>query len=113
MRPYEAMVIFDADLDEETIRADVARFLETATTEGGEPGAVDHWGRRRMAYEMKRRTEAYYVVLQFRSEPKALDEFNRAVSLSDEVIRHRTVQIPEGQWGKTRPEAPTAAAAES
>ena len=106
MRPYEAMVIFDADLDEETIRADVARFLEVVTSLGGEPGAVDHWGRRRMAYEMKRRTEAHYVVLQFRGEPKALDEFNRAVSLSDDVIRHRTIQIPDGQWGKTRPEAP-------
>ena len=106
MRPYEAMVIFDAELDEETIRADVARFLDTVTGLGGEAGATDHWGRRRMAYEMKRRNEAYYVVLQFRSDTKALDEFNRAVSLSDDVIRHRTIQIPEGQWGRTRPEAP-------
>ena len=106
MRPYEAMVIFDAELDEETIRADVARFLDLVTGLGGTPGAVDHWGRRRMAYEMKRRTEAYYVVLQFRCDTKALDEFNRSVSLSDDVIRHRTILIPEGQWGKTRPEAP-------
>ena len=107
MRPYEAMVIFDADLDEETIRAAVTRFLDLVKNLDGEAGAVDHWGRRRMAYEMKRRTEAYYVVLQFRAEPASLDEFNRTVSLSDSVIRHRTIVIPEGQWGKTRPEAPT------
>ena len=106
MRPYEAMVLFDADLDEETIRSSVARFLDTVTGLGGEAGAVDVWGRRRLAYEMKRRMEAAFVVLQFRSDAPALAEFNRSVSLADEVVRHRTILIPERQWGKTRPEAP-------
>jgi len=64
LRPYEVMIIFDADLEEETIRAAVDRFFQLIQSKGAEPGHIDYWGKRRFAYEINHRTEGYYVVLQ-------------------------------------------------
>ena len=58
------MIILDADLDEETIRANVERWLQSLEARGAERGHVDFWGKRRLAYEVKHRTEGYYVVVQ-------------------------------------------------
>ena len=95
MRPYEVMIIFDADLEEETIRSAVERSLALIESKGAERGQVDWWGKRRLAYEMKHRWEGYYVVLQARAEPAAMDELHRSLSLADEVIRHKVLRIPE------------------
>lgn len=96
MRPYEVMLIFSADLDEETIRSVVERSAEQVRAAGGEVGAVDHWGKRRFAYELQHRREGYYVLLRARAEPAVIREVDRALFLSDEVLRHRVVGMPEG-----------------
>jgi small subunit ribosomal protein S6 len=100
VRPYEAMIIFDADLDEETIRSTVDRSVQLVTTHGAEPGLVDHWGKRRLAYAIKRKLDGYYVVIQFRGEPVAKNELDRTLSLSDEVLRHMVIRLPEHAYGK-------------
>jgi small subunit ribosomal protein S6 len=107
MRPYEVMVIFDADLDEETIRSAVERSLALVESRGAERGPVDWWGKRRFAYEVKHRWEGYYVVLQVRAEPAAMDELHRTLSLSDDVVRHKILRIPDHVYGNLggRPEA--------
>jgi len=99
LRPYEVMIIFDADLEEETIRAAVDRFLQLVQSKGAEPGHVDYWGKRRFAYEINHRTEGYYVVLQAKAEPEAMQELHRVLSLADEVVRHKVLQIPERVYG--------------
>lgn len=99
MRPYEVMIIFDADLEEETIRAAVDRFFQLIQSKGAEPGYVDYWGKRRFAYEISHRTEGYYVVLQARAEPEAMQELHRVLSLADEVLRHKVLRIPERVYG--------------
>jgi len=98
-RPYEVMVIIDADLDEETIRAAVERWLQLIESKGAERGFVDYWGKRRLAYEINRKSEGYYVVIQARSEPQAMEELHRVLSLADEVIRHKVLRIPEKVYG--------------
>src|SRR5947209_15936180 len=100
MRPYEVMIIVDADLDEETIRAAVERWLQLIESKGAERGHVDFWGKRRLAYEVRHKAEGYYVVLQARAEPPAMDELHRVLSLADEVIRHKVLRIPEHVYGK-------------
>ena len=100
VRPYEVMIIFDADLEEETIRAAVDRYVQLLRSRGAEPGAVDYWGKRRFAYELKHRWEGYYVVLQARAEPAAMEELHRVLSLADEVIRHKVLRVPEEVYGK-------------
>src|SRR3954466_12972814 len=109
------MIILDADLEEETIRAAVDRYLEVITAKGAEPGFVDCWGKQRFAYEVKHRWEGYYVVLQAKAEPVAMDELHRSLSLSDDVIRHKILRIPEhvyGQLGGT-PETNSATSTEA
>lgn len=108
MRPYEVVIIFDADLDEETIRSVTDRSVEQITSGGGEPGRVEHWGKRRFAYEMKRRTEGYYVVVEAVCEPETMQQLDRVLSLADEVLRHRVVQVPESVYGKRAPEPASA-----
>ncbi len=90
------MIIIDADLDEETIRANVERWLQSLEARGAERGYVDYWGKRRFAYEVKHSTEGYYVVFQARAEPAAMDELDRVLSLADEVVRHKVLRVPGG-----------------
>ena len=101
MRPYEVMIIFDAELESDAIRAAVDRHVELLKSKGAEIGTVDHWGKRRFAYRLKHRWEGYYVVLQARAEPAATDELGRVLSLADEVLRHKILRIPESVYGKT------------
>ena len=100
MRAYEVMVILDADLDEDAIRAAVGRWLELIESHGAVRGSVDYWGKRRLAYEIRKRTEGYYVVIQARAEPAAMAELGRVLSLADEVIRHKVLRIPESAYGQ-------------
>ena len=99
MRPYEVMVIFDADLEEEAIRSAVDRSRSLLESKGAELGYVDFWGKRRFAYRMKHRWEGYYVVFQAKAEPAAMDELHRTLSLADEVLRHKVLRIPEAVYG--------------
>jgi len=95
MRPYEVMLIFDASLEEETIRAAIDRFAEFIRSRGGNPGRVDRWGKRRFAYELRHRWEGYYVLLEFTAAVELEEELHRMLSLADEVIRHKVVRIPD------------------
>ncbi len=95
MRPYEVMLIFDASLEEETIRAAIDRYAEFIRSRGGNPGRVDRWGRRRFAYELRHRWEGYYVLIQASAEPAVVPELDRVLSLADEVIRHKVIRLPE------------------
>ena len=100
MRPYEVMVIFDAEVEPDAIRAICDRHVDQLKAAGAEIGHVDHWGKRRFAYRLKHRWEGYYVVLQARAEPAPMDELSRALSLADEVLRHKVLRIPEAVYGR-------------
>lgn len=98
-RPYEVMIILDSDLEEETNRASVERWIQLIEARGAERGHVDWWGKRRLAYEINKKTDGYYVVLQARSDPPAMEELHRVLSLADEVLRHKVLRIPEKVYG--------------
>jgi small subunit ribosomal protein S6 len=100
MRPYEVMVIYDAELEESAVRAAVEQSREQLASKGAELGPVDFWGKRRFAYRLKHRWEGYYVVLQAKAEPAAMDELGRTLSLADEVLRHKVLRIPDDVYGK-------------
>lgn len=99
MRPYEVMVILSTDLEEETYRSNVERWLQLIESKGAERGHVDIWGKRRFAYEIGHRWEGYYVVFQARAEPPAMAELGRVLSLADDVIRHKVLRVPESVYG--------------
>jgi small subunit ribosomal protein S6 len=106
MRPYEVMIIFDAGLEEEAIRAVIDRATQTLTSRGGTIVRVDRWGRRRFAYEVKHRSEGYYVLVEATSDPTPMAELDRVLSLADEVVRHKVIRLPDSVAGRSPRPAP-------
>jgi small subunit ribosomal protein S6 len=97
MRDYEVVYIFKSALGTEDIDARLQRYHEQILViEGSEITAVEHWGKRQLAYPIDRHENGYYVVAQFSTEPGALPEFERLLKLDDEVLRHLVV-LSEGE----------------
>jgi small subunit ribosomal protein S6 len=94
MRPYEVMVILDASLDEDVIRATVDQAAELITAKGSPP-RVERWGKRRFAYEFKHKTEGYYVLFDTMAEPATMADLDRMLHLADEVVRHKIIRLPD------------------
>ena len=111
MRPYETMIIFDAELDEPAISGVLERALDVVRNGGGTPGSVDRWGKRAFAYEMNKKREGYYVVAEFSADPKASAELDRFLVLADEVLRHKIIRLPDNKPSRARPAAAAAATA--
>jgi small subunit ribosomal protein S6 len=97
MRDYEVVYIFKSALGTEDIDARLQRYHEKIlAAEGSEITAVEHWGKRQLAYPIDRNENGYYVVAQFSTEPGALPEFERLLKLDEEVLRHLVV-LSEGE----------------
>ncbi len=95
MRPYETMIVFDTSVDAQAIQISLDKALDTIRTNGGTPGAIDRWGKRPLAYEIQKRKEGYYVVVEFTGEPATIVELDRILGLADEVIRFKIVRQPD------------------
>ncbi len=106
MRPYEVMIILDPSLEEGAIRDQVDRSTELIRSGGGTPGRVDRWGRRRLAYEIRHQREGYYVLVEAMAEPPAMAALDRALHLSDEVLRHKVIRLPDRIAGQAPQPAP-------
>lgn len=95
-RRYEIMLIVDPRLDDAAIQSSVDRYMGVVAEHGGEVTKVDHWGRRRLAFEMKHLNEGYYVVADLQAEARTVDELDRVLRLADEVLRHKVVRPGKG-----------------
>ncbi|HMV32927.1 MAG: 30S ribosomal protein S6 [Gemmatimonadales bacterium] len=90
-RPYEAVYIFDSALEEAAITEKLTRFHALTPQPGDEPVKYNHWGKRTLAYPIKKRETGYYVIANFKAEPSQLPEFERALKLDDGVLRFLVV----------------------
>jgi small subunit ribosomal protein S6 len=95
MRHYEVMVILDAGLEDDSIRAILDRATSALTANGATVGKVDRWGKRRFAYEVHHKSEGYYALIDTEAEPAAVGAVDRMLGLADEVIRHKVIRLPE------------------
>jgi small subunit ribosomal protein S6 len=92
MRAYEVMVILDPSLDERTIEPSLDKYLNVIRNDGGTVDNVDVWGRRRLAYEIKKNEEGIYAVLQLNAEPATVKEFERQLSLNESILRTKVLR---------------------
>ena len=91
-RHYEVMMVVDPRLEDAVIQQAIDRALAVVTQRGSEVTKVDHWGRRRFAYEINHMREGYYAVAELEADSAALDELDRVLKLADEVVRHKIVR---------------------
>ena len=92
MRAYEVMVILDPSLEERTVQPSLDKYLNVIRTDGGTVEAVDVWGRRRLAYEVKKNAEGIYAVITLNAEPATVKELDRQLSLNESVLRTKVVR---------------------
>ncbi len=92
MRRYEVMVILDPDLEERTVAPSLDTFLNVVKNDGGTVENVDIWGRRRLAYEIKKKSEGIYAVLDLTCNPAAVAELDRQLTLNESVLRTKVMR---------------------
>ena len=92
MRAYEVMVILDPSLDERTIEPSLDKYLNVIRKDGGNVENVDVWGRRRLAYEVKKNAEGIYAVITLQAEPATVKEFDRQINLNESILRTKVLR---------------------
>ena len=85
------MFILLPEADESAVQGALDRITRIVSEGGGSVGKMDRWGRRRLAFEIARQTEGYYVVAEFTADPSLIKELERTLQLADEVIRFKVV----------------------
>jgi small subunit ribosomal protein S6 len=109
-RRYETVYIFDSALEEPAVTEKLTKFHALLTRDGkGAVTDVNHWGKRTLAYTLKKKDTGYYVVAEFEAERELLPEYERIVKLDEGVLRYLVVQAGEEP---TRPAAAPASADE-
>lgn len=95
MREYELMAILRPNLEEEKKNATIERLKGIITDGQGEISKFEEMGKRRLAYEIDKNREGYYVLVNFRATPDVVSELQRVMRISDEVIRFLVVREDE------------------
>ncbi len=92
MRQYELMVILDPETEERSVGTTMERYLAVIKKDGGTVDNVDIWGRRRLAYDIKKKSEGIYTVVNFTAEPATAQELDRQLNLSESVMRTKLLR---------------------
>ena len=92
LRQYEMMVILDPEIEERTVAPSLDKYLSVITTGEGTIEKVDIWGRRRLAYEINKRAECIYAVVDFHATPAVAQELDRQLGLNESVLRTKILR---------------------
>ena len=92
MRHYELMVILDPDLEERTIAPSLDTFLNVVRTGGGNVDKVDIWGKRRLSFEIAKKSDGIYAVIDLQAEPATMKELDRQLNLNEAVLRTKVLR---------------------
>jgi small subunit ribosomal protein S6 len=92
MRKYEIMVILDPDTDERTVQPTLEQFLTVITKGGGTVDSLDIWGRRRFAYEIQKKAEGIYAVINLTANPADVKELDRQFSINETIMRTKVMR---------------------
>ncbi|TWE10311.1 30S ribosomal protein S6 [Rudaeicoccus suwonensis] len=93
MRQYELMIIIDPELDERTVQPTLDKFLKVVTKDGGTVDNLDIWGRRRLAYDIKKKSEGIYAVVTMTAESATAKELDRQLTLNESIMRTKLLRV--------------------
>ena len=110
MRHYELMIILNPDLEERTVSPLLEQYLNVVRTAGGSVEKVDVWGRRRLSFEIDKKAEGIYAVIDLTAEPATMKELDRQLNLNESILRTKVMR-PELRASKAVPVKPGAPAA--
>jgi small subunit ribosomal protein S6 len=86
------MVILDPDLEERTVTPSLETYLNVIRNSGGSVEKLDVWGRRRLAYEILKKSEGIYAVIDLQAEPAAVAELDRQLRLNESILRTKVIR---------------------
>lgn len=92
MRKYEVMIILDPDLEERTVAPSLETYLNVVRNDEGTVDNVDIWGRRRLAYEIQKKSDGIYAVVDLTCTPETVAELERQLSLNEAVMRTKVIR---------------------
>ncbi|WP_420176547.1 30S ribosomal protein S6 [Luteococcus sp. OSA5] len=92
MRKYEIVVIIDPDVDERQVSPLIEKHTKTITEAGGTVDNTDVWGKRRLAYEIRKKPEGIYVVLNVTADPAAVKEMDRLMTIDEQIMRTKVMR---------------------
>ena len=92
MRHYEIMIILDPNLEERSVQPSLEGFLKVVTGSGGKVAKLDIWGKRRLAYQIEKKPEGIYAVVDLTAEPKTVQELDRQLNLNEAVLRTKVLR---------------------
>ncbi|GAA3670430.1 MULTISPECIES: 30S ribosomal protein S6 [Yimella] len=92
MRQYELMIILDPELDERTVQPSLDKMLAVVTKDGGTVDNIDLWGRRRLAYDIKKKSEGIYAVVNMTAESATAKELDRQLGLNESILRTKLLR---------------------
>ena len=92
MRPYEVMVILDPDTDERSVQPTLEQYLTVITKGGGTVENLDIWGRRRLAYEIQKKSEGIYAIITMQANPVDVKELDRQFSINESIMRTKVIR---------------------
>ncbi|MEI7885274.1 MAG: 30S ribosomal protein S6 [Clostridia bacterium] len=93
MRNYEAMYIINASLEEDALKTKVEKFSNLVTSNGGVITKVDEMGKRRLAYEIDKKHDGFYVLMKFSSEPTFIAELERIYRIDENIIKYLVISL--------------------
>jgi small subunit ribosomal protein S6 len=122
-RVYESAILINAALEDETIKSLIEKVKETITSNGGEILEIEDWGRKRLAYQVKKSKIGYYSIFRFNSLPDLVPKLERFYQLDESILRYLTItlskealeqieidksyQTPAAEEVEKKPEAPS------
>ena len=92
MRHYEIMIILEPETDERTIAQSLEKLLQVVPSSGGSVDKIDIWGKRRLAYDIKKKSEGFYVVVDMTTAPETAQELDRQLGLNESVLRTKLLR---------------------
>jgi small subunit ribosomal protein S6 len=92
MRRYELMVILDPTTEERTVAPSLDQFLNVVKSDGGSVEKVDVWGRRRLSYDIEKKSEGVYAVIDLTATPATVKELDRQLNLQDSILRTKVIR---------------------
>jgi small subunit ribosomal protein S6 len=92
MRRYELMVILDPNTEERTVVPSLDQYLTVVKDGGGSVEKVDVWGRRRLSYEIDKKSEGVYAVIDLTATPDSVKELDRQLNLQDTILRTKVIR---------------------